>query len=827
MNRSCVNSVLLSGVALVLPLTGLAPPAHAQAAQTAPSAQTPGTLQIAQTVAPSPASQTALTTASPQGASVNEIVVTANKREEKLNKVGLTVTALSAQTLAEHNVTSLADIASLVPGLSFAHSPSNTPVLTLRGVGYNSTALGSYPAVSVYVDEAPLPFSVLASHSAYDLQRVEVLKGPQGTLFGENATGGAINFIAAKPTPTFESGADITYGRFNQTEANAYVSGPISDTLRVRLSGTGVNSDGWQISDSRPDDRNGRLDYAAGRMLVDWDASGRIRFSLNLNGWVDKSQPQAAQFIAMHPVAPGFLTPGELAAPFSPQNPQAADWSTGARRPRSDREFVQAALRTDIDLPSGVTLTSLTSYDHFIQRQTQDDDGLPLNIDDFDENGHIYSFNQELRLTSSPRSHLRWIVGGNYENTKTLDFQAEYYTDSSIAKGFGFDSSDQQSRQNIRNFAFFGDVDYDFTSKLTGKAGIRYTNTRNNASLCGADAGDGLTAAAFNYLGSLSGHPFTPVGFTGPIESRCTELNPLGVPNLTPNNLTLAESNVPWRVGLDYRLSSDVLLYANISRGYKSGGFPTISATIAAEFAPVTQESVTSYETGVKADFFRRKVHLNAAVFYYDYRNKQALGKIIDPTFGAEPALVNVPKSRIYGLDSDISVRPIPGLTFTGSLTYLNSRIQQDFGYSTFAATASDLMDFSGSRLPFTPEWNYGLDVEYRHRLGNEGTPFAGLSVEGQSSQDTSIGSGDLVIPAAPGARTLLGLTYPFTTNAYATLDARLGYEAPSGAWKVMAFGKNILNKYYWTNVTSQSDAYARYAGLPATYGVTFSVKFH
>ena len=212
-----------------------------------------------------------------------DIVVTANKRQENINKVGLTITAVSGDLLAERKVTSLEDVASLVPGLAFSASTTNTPIFTLRGVGFNESSLGVYPAVSVYLDQAPLSFPVLASHSAYDLERVEVLKGPQGTLFGQNSTGGAINYIAAKPTSSFEAGGDISYGRFNQIEGNAYISGPITDTLRGRVAMTALNSDDWQYSVSR-DDTNGHQSYVAGRLLLDWDASDSVRFAFNLNG---------------------------------------------------------------------------------------------------------------------------------------------------------------------------------------------------------------------------------------------------------------------------------------------------------------------------------------------------------------------------------------------------------------------------------------------------------------------------------------------------------------------------------------------------------------
>ena len=224
----------------------------------------------------------------------------------------------------------------------------------LRGIGFNESSLGVYPAVSVYVDQVPLSFPVLASHSAYDLERIEVLKGPQGTLFGQNSTGGAINYIAAKPTKTFEAGGDMSFGRFNAIEGNGYISGPLSDSVRARLAVTGKNADGWQYSYTQPNEKNGKESYVAGRLTVDVDATDKIKLSFSANGWKDKSDPQAQQLIAIHeqigagatgaehhaldatplidPVRNGYSVPpagcadAELCYPFSPFNSRAADW---------------------------------------------------------------------------------------------------------------------------------------------------------------------------------------------------------------------------------------------------------------------------------------------------------------------------------------------------------------------------------------------------------------------------------------------------------------------------------------------------------------------
>ncbi|MBR9913127.1 MAG: TonB-dependent receptor plug domain-containing protein, partial [Gammaproteobacteria bacterium] len=221
-------------------------------------------------------------------AAMEEVIVTANKRSENINDVGLSISAISGNKIKENKLTSLEDIATVVPGLVFSPSTTNTPIFTLRGVGFNESSLGVYPATSLYIDEAPLPFPVMASHAAFDLERAEVLKGPQGILFGQNSTAGAINFIAAKPTDTFAAGGDISYGRFNKKEVNAYVSGPLTDTLLGRIAVTGVKADEWQKSYTR-NDENGKEDYFAARLLLHYEPSDSVRVALNVNGWSDES----------------------------------------------------------------------------------------------------------------------------------------------------------------------------------------------------------------------------------------------------------------------------------------------------------------------------------------------------------------------------------------------------------------------------------------------------------------------------------------------------------------------------------------------------------
>lgn len=783
--------------------------------------------------------------AAAQESSEAEIVVTANKRSENINKVGLTITAVSGQALSERKISSLSDIASVVPGLAFSPSTTNTPIYTLRGVGFNESSLGVYPAVSVYIDQAPLPFPVLASHSAYDLERVEVLKGPQGTLFGQNSTGGAINYIAAQPMDHFTAGADIGYGRFNQVDGNAFVSGPISENLLFRVAVTGLRSDDWQRSITR-DDTNGHQSYLAGRMLLNWFPADGVKLALNVNGWVDKSQPQVGQLIGIRTVG-AEAPPGFLSQPFVPNNPRLADWTnlaldpstgvvdpnTGATAPGtaktvsftpfSNRKFFQVALRADADLTDDLTLTSLTSYDHFDQRQRTDGDGsATLGFDLQHSDGYIRSFNQEVRIANASTSKFRYILGGNYENSTTYEDQLlRLLNSNSSASTLFINAAGVTNKQRIENIAAFGNIEYMAVDKVTFKAGARYTQSVNRAEICPYTGPNGNVDKLFNVLGSIFGSvPFTPI-----TEASCYALNA----NLVPGQQftsRLRQDNVSWRAGVDYQVTQTTLLYGNVSRGYKAGSFPTLAASTHSALTPVTQESVTSYEAGLKTQLFDRKVGLNAAVFYYDYKDKQIRGRLIDTPniFGPLETLVNVPKSRIYGAEFDLTLRPIDGLVINGAVTYLNSKVLKGASSPRNYNILGEVDSSVGDPLPFTPEFSGVVNVDYRMKMDG-GTPFIGFTVSARSSSDAALGGHRLQYPASPTTVVRPGITYPFAIDGYATVDGRLGYESEHG-WHVLLWAKNIFNKYYWTNVLSASDSAARLAGMPATYGVTVGVKF-
>jgi outer membrane receptor protein involved in Fe transport len=782
--------MLLGGTAMAI---ALAPAeAMAQPAEAAPAAQ-----------APAPA-------ASDNG-DYGEIVVTAQKRVQNINDVGLTVAAISGDTFKQRQINTLADIAAAVPGLSFTQSGSNTPVYTLRGVGFYETTLGAYPDVSTYIDEAPLPFPVLTILTAFDLERVEVLKGPQGTLFGNNATGGAINYIVAKPTRSFEAGGQLGYGRFDTFSAEGYVSGPVSETLKLRIAGKAVHSGDWQHGYTF-DGKTGKTETYAGRFLADWQATERLRIQINLNAWADKSDPQAVQYIQYRPNFPGAPSPVEFYPVYTGSSNRDADFSTNID-PHSDNKLYQAVGRIDFDVTDNVTATSLTSYVHYNQDMAYDGDGVTLN--DFDVpmfDGKVRSFSQELRLASSGKSRFRWVVGANYERDVANDDYTLLYPDSTVFGGAGISNSGFRSNQKMKNWAGFANGELDF-GKLTVKGGIRYTKADRKGSSCFyVFPGPSLPnfTALYQFLSDVLR---TQAGLTPQTiaPQGCYTLDTTGIDGAAPTYLpgefrgTLNEHNTAFKAGLDYKPSRNSLLYFNVTRGFKAGSFPSAAAATTAQLLGVTQESVTSYEGGFKVTAAQGKLQVNGAAFYYDYKNKQLRSKLLDPIFGVLDALVNIPQSRVQGAELEVTARPIEGLTTYANFVFIDSKIKKFTGYSGAGVFAN----FAGSPFPYAPKYQIAGGADYDFPVTDSLNAFLGGDVSYRSKTTAIIGN-------APG----------YEIKSYTLVDVRAGVRSSDDRWRFQLWGKNITNAYYWTNVASYYDTVARYAGRPVTYGATLSFKF-
>jgi len=778
---------------------------------------------FAQTAVPSGAGAGASPPPSPDAVTtLEDIVVTAQKRSERLSDVPLSITAASGEQLARQGVTNPAQLEKIVPGFIFTKSAYSAPVYTIRGVGSYDEAIGISPTVSVYVDQIPLPFSRMTQGAALDLERVEVLKGPQGTLFGQNSTGGAINYIAAKPTEDFRAGADLTVGRFSEADVGGFISGPIANGVTARLAVRTEQRGDWQNNYTRSD-HLGHRDFTNARLLIDFKPTERLSFEASASGWYDKSDTQAKQKVAYSPInpatpfldSPGFPTlQADLKAyPNAPHDARAADWDPNFSLRRDD-SYYQFALRGDLELSDAVTLTSLSAYSRLKVFSPNENDGTALPDSYIIVGGGIRSFSQELRLSGQVgEAHLlKWMVGGNYEYDHTEDTQFLFLratnTGLRLPTGvFRWTQLDNRNDQKIDTAAVFASLDYNLTENLIAQGSVRYTKQDRDYTGCLADSGNGEIATAFSALSTLLSRSATVIPLGG-----CVTLDPISNKPLADGVKTsLNQDNVSWRGGLSWKPNTDTLLYANVTKGFKAGSYGTLPAIRPIQAAPVTQESVLAYEAGFKVALFERKAQVSGAVFYYDYRDKQLLGSVnLGQPFGTLPALVSVPKSRIQGAELDTTFRPLSRLTVRLAGTYIDSKARGSYVLSDpLPALRPNGVDIGGSSFPNTPTWQGSGDVDYRFDITPSWGGFVGGNISYRSRTRSFFGGDDNFI--VPG---------------YGLLDLRAGFERPDGGLRVTVWGRNVTDKFYKTFVSRATDTIFQTTGMPATYGVTLDARF-
>jgi iron complex outermembrane receptor protein len=733
-------------------------------------------------------------------ATVQEVIVTAQKRAQNINDVGMSINAVSGEALVTRGAQDPAQLTRVVPGFQYNANAFGTPIYSLRGVGFQDSTLAASPTVTVYTDEVPIPFSAETIGAGLDVERLEVLKGPQGTLYGENATGGALNFITAKPTRTFQAGLDASYGRFSTADVSGYVSGPLGDTLSARLSVRALEGGNWQKSYTTGATL-GQQNLLQGRLLIDWRPIDRLRFSLNLNVWQDRSDSPAPQLIGVVGLGSNAaLLPALVAYPDAPQNARAADWDPNRPYARNNI-FYMGALRADYDVTSDVLFSLISSVQRYTRHQPIEADGTTLQDLYLVSHGSIDTWYEEARLAGSFDHRGHWIVGANYEDDKVYDAFFEQFGDSTSRSIFGFplDQTGNFTDQHAQTYAAYASGDYDIVKGLTLQGGVRYTKADRGFTGCSYDT-NGQAAAIFDFLQQiLKGGSYIPIPKGG-----CINLDANHDPALASGRLD--QDNVSWRVGLNWKATPDTLLYANVSQGYKAGSYPTLSASSTSQFVPVVQESLIAYEAGFKSTLVDHTLQLNGAVFYYDYRDKQILGRINDPVFGPLLTLVNIPKSHIIGAELQAQWRPISGLTITPDFTYIYSRVDGDFiNYDQFGV----LQNFTGEAFPYTPNYQASVDAEYTWTINDQLSGYVGGDLSYQSVTNGALGNASIL-----------------EIKPYTLLDLRLGVQSRSGAWRLGLWGRNVTDTYYWTTAIRDNDTINRYAGMPATYGVSFDYRF-
>ena len=725
-------------------------------------------------------------TAEPESDSA-DIIVTAQKREQRLQDVGIAITAFTGEDVERLGLEDADDVADFTPNVTAVNVfGNNLPNFSIRGVGLNSFAPNNSSPTAVHVDEVYYGYGVMLNFSLFDTERVEILKGPQGTLYGRNTTGGAISYFSRRPTRHFDAGLTVGYGNYQNLEIEGFVNGPIGETVSARLSGTYRRQWSGPYYNRFLNEKHGEVDKRAWRAQVQFDPSDVFSLNVNVHGGRDRSD------LAQYNMLPSGTAPG--ASPFCPQlldgtlrggEPNCIGF-IGEREPDDDpftgspgfRPFLEldalgVAVNASLDL-GFATLTSVTGYEDFDRFVAEDADGFPQTIvDDYYEN-HITQFSQELRLASDGARPVNWLLGAYYlsDEIDSPRFEAKSF----FARNFGAIVTSIQETQSL---AGFGQLEWQVANTVRLIGGLRYTWEERSF-----DATTHLTAGNRDLITDAPGTKTTL---------------------LATANDTISFNNVSGKIALEFKPDPDQLFYASISQGFKSGGFNGNFAFSDAQFNRFDEETLLAYEVGAKLGLLNRRLFWNTALFYYDYQDLQAVGSFITTVGGAAVnlfVLANLADARTYGFESDLWWRPDDHWDIKAGIGYLDAKF-------TNPRPGNEALD--GNRLTYTPQFSASGLVRYSAPVGSR---LAGsIQVDGnyQTHYFTDVGN----IPIS-------------RVKDRALFNTRIGLGDLDERWELAFWVKNIFDLEYTTYVNNLTSTrrVLKATGYPRTYGVQLRYNF-
>jgi iron complex outermembrane receptor protein len=794
------------------------------------------------------------TAAAPGAAAIEEIVVTAQRREENLQKTSVPIDVASGDELRNANVLQVTDLSAVVPGLQIGQGAGPTQIY-IRGVGdFGSTPINN-PAVAANIDGVYIARSQALEGNFFDVARVEVLKGPQGTLYGRNASGGAINIITNRPSFDAVSGyGDVEVGNYSTRTFQGALNLPVSSNFAVRLAGQAVGRDGYVSTTGGNDDK-----HQAGRLQVLWSADNVtllvagdyahvggvgpdfVVLSNNHAGtgspYTSELSPQARTYFYAASASQGLCIPAGFfpgysgvgncpaAAPYpSPPFPPGTIGPYDSlvafpnALPRQDNKFYDAHAELTVDLGAS-QLTVLPAH-----RVAELDNTTFPGSFLYTSQGTSTANSVEARLGGTSSS-LKWVGGLYY-------FKETYDSNETINAGLIQDNS-PVTDQSTRSEAAFGEVTFSITPATRLIAGARYTSDHKYLATTLTS-----TPPTIAYL------PVSPQGigcFTG-LPKPCTLESIVG--DATFNKPT-------WKVGFEHDLARDNMLYATASKGFKAGGFNQAASvgnpSAPSQFAP---ETLTAYELGSKNRFFDQRLQVNVELFYWDYLNHQEPHINLDGQDQIAFAYTNAGKATSNGADLEVEWQATKADRLNGSVefnhSYYNSftydvpnnasggpfarGVGNGFGstdpMSPLAAntacatspiaagplTGGVHVDCSGFQLLHAPTWSSSAGYSHRFTFGAGGSLT--LALDAQYS-----GPRWLAIDFLPAER----------APSYVTTNAALTYVAASNNWSVAAFGRNLTNEIVET-LGFENPFTAGYVvggvGPPRTYGARVSVRF-
>ena len=777
-------------------------------------------------------------TAGAQEPALEEITVTAQRRAQNLNDVGISISAISGDQMAELGIVNATEMANITPGLVLSETqPAGIPIYTIRGIGFDDYMVGSSSTVGVYVDDVALPYPVMTKGVMFDVERIEVLKGPQGDLYGRNNTGGAINIINRQPTPEFEAGVSIDVGRYEYFRTDAFINGGLSEQVNARLAVTTTQQgEGWQESVSRPGDKLGEIDEFAARLLLQWTPSDVVDVTFNLHANRDQSDGQAAQvqdltsaavpvntqpgvattndptlypvlaFLAGLPVSPNFAGFADVLAfrPTSSDDPLAADWGL---RPTRNNRGSGASLTVNWDVNDSYRLTSITGYDQFERDEAQDWDGTPLALWDSFMDSEIDSLSQELRLNYDGGENVTWIAG-LYLSTDSVEdnFIGDVSNTGAGGGGLGFNFFRTAYEQDTDTLGLFGHVEWELSDQFRLTLGARYTDESREWAGCTYDQGGDLTWL-YNNVFLLSKPGFVPFEANECLSIDGSAINPLtGEIDNPIFTEEINTENVSGKIGLDYFPNEDVLVYASIGTGFKSGGYNGSPVSDWSAMTAYEEETLTAFELGTKATLADGAMQLNAAAFYYDYEDKQVLDSV-DTLFGPLVRLTNVPESEVQGLEIEWRWLPTDALDIALSATFLDSEVKE---YTDFYGE-----DLAGRELAQTPDLQYSGIISYDFDLSNGmGLRFV-----------TDFNYSDRYFTLLSDGGDLVNYDEMFADDWF-VYNGRVSLISAEDTWRLSVWAKNIGDEFYTPSRNWGNDMIFALAGKGRTYGMNFSYNW-
>lgn len=711
---------------------------------------------------------------------IEEITVTAQKREQAITDVSLSVNAFTGDMARANGVNRAQDVAFLVPNVDIkgsAQSEAN-PAITIRGIGMNNFNSNNNQSVGVYVNEVFLSSPGMMSLSMMDIERIEVLKGPQGTLYGRNSSGGAINIISARPTQELDGFANLSVGDYDAIRFEGAIGTSLSDTWSGRISvlydeqGESFHTNaltGTDFGNSKNTGIRGQLAYDGDQLTANLMVTAMKQDVANRPFTHFGMMDGAFSFAPCAAVDAGGLDNSTCTDVYGYQNPHDPNGFTHDFDPnrideyRTDSDVVNATLRIDYDFDNEITLTSITGFidqDRFYGENTW---SQPLEFFAVTHDEDMDQFSQEIRLAGSS-DRANWVAGVFYSQDQIVAFN-EANSGDVFGAILGVSPVTWNFDQKTTAWAAFGSVDWVLSDNWTLVTGLRYTDEE------------------VTFVGGTFGYDIA---------------GDVTFPFFTTDN-KFSDDNATFRVALEARPSDEFLGYLSVSTGFKSGGFNgDFNVDDPSLYDPFGSETVTSYELGGKWTLGGGIAQLDTAIFFYDYTDIQTIVPVPAPGFGFR--LGNLESADVSGLDAELQVLATDNLTLRLGLGYVDTKVSDSRSVYDGAQlpNAPEFQSTAGARweIPVNANWSFALQGDLKYA-----------------------DSAFRTMPNNPQA----------STDSYTIANARIVLHQPDGQWEFALWGRNITSEEYFIEAFDVFDPLgitAKLTGAPQTWGVSANYRF-